>query len=88
MTLSQSSSAERADAPSNAVLADHSAANGPSTPGPTVLVTATHKGAQEDANQDEWRFFLCSFCTNQSFSFVIALRQPLHRQPPLGQDNV
>lgn len=40
-------------------LPDHSAANGTSSPGPTVLVTATHKGAQEDANRDEWRFF-CS----------------------------
>lgn len=57
VTHSRSSSAEQADAPSNAGLADHSAANGTSTPGPTVLVTATHKGAQEDANQDEWRFF-------------------------------
>lgn len=32
-------------------------ANGTSTPGSTVLVTAAHKRAQEDANQDEWRFF-------------------------------
>lgn len=89
VTHSQSSSAEWADAPSNAGLVDHSAANGTSSPGPTVLVTATHKGAQEDANQDEWRFFsLCSFCTNQSFSFIMALRQPFHRQAPLGPDNV
>lgn len=60
VTHSQSSRAEWADAPSNAGLADHSAANGTSSPGPTVPVTATHKGAQEDANQDEWRFFFSS----------------------------
>lgn len=32
-------------------------ANGTSTPGSTVPVTATHKRAQEDANKDEWPFF-------------------------------
>lgn len=60
VTHSRSSSAEWADAPSNAALADHSAANGTGSLGPTVPVTATHKGAQEDANQDECRFFFFS----------------------------
>lgn len=47
----------------NAGAADHSAGDGAAplmgqaTPGSTVLVTGSHKGAQEDANQDEWRFF-------------------------------
>lgn len=77
--------------------ADHSAgqggcsANGTSTPSYTVLVAESHKRAQEDANQDEWHFFsssphhhpLCSFYTNQRFSFAVAQRQPLHRQPPI-----
>ena len=48
-----------------------------------VLVTATHKGAQEDANQDEWPlFFLKSFCTNQSFSFVSPPQPPPPLLPP------
>lgn len=85
----------------NAGAADHSAGDGAAplmgqaTPGSTVLVTGSHKGAQEDANQDEWRSFSFplplygSFYTNQRFSFAVAPRQPLHRQaPPLGPDNV
>lgn len=70
----------------------HCSANGTSTPSYTVLVAQSHKRAQEDANQDEWHFFsssphhhhpLCSFYTNQRFSFAVAQRQPLHRQPPI-----
>lgn len=80
----------------NAGPADHSASGairaaplmGQAPPAPPSLQTASHKGAQEDANRDEWHFLPGSFYTNQSFSFVMASRQPPPPQPPLGPDNV
>lgn len=84
----------------NAGAADHSAGDGAAplmgqaTPGSTVLVTGSHKGAQEDANQDEWRFFPSPSLSWAHSTLISAFhllwpRQPLHRQaPPLGPDNV
>lgn len=82
VTRSQSSSAERPDAASSAALADHSAANGTSGHDPTVLVTESHKGAQEDANQDEWRFFFFSFFSSAHSALIRAFHLLWPRASP------
>lgn len=61
---------------------------GQAAPVPPSLLQRPIKAHRRMLTKMNGVFFLCSFCTNQSFSFVMALRQPFHRQAPLGPDNV